>query len=105
METALHDTTKVFLKVMEEKPEVDQEEEKDELISALYLDPRFQALQEYINSMIAHLENLEGVIEEHDSPEVIGFRYMIARVTKSYLATIRDLPEVIANAERTESAE
>lgn len=103
METALHDTTQVFLKSIKEIPDVETEKENDELISALYLDPRFTALKDYIDTMIDQLDRLEGIIEPTDSPETIGFRYMIARVAKSYLETVRDLPETLANVRRTET--
>ena len=102
METALHDTTKVFIEAIKEIPNVETERENDELISSLFMDPRFTALQDYINSMIKQLDNLEGIIQPSDSPEEIGFRYMIAKVAKTYLITVRDLPEVIVNVRRTE---
>lgn len=97
METALHSTTKTFLKVMEDKPPVEQEEEKDKLISSLHLHPGWDAMSEYLDTMIEQLDNLEGVIEPTDTPEEIGFRFMISRVTKSYLETVRDLPEALSN--------
>lgn len=102
METALHDTTRVFIEAIKEIPNIETEKENDELIASLYLDPRFIALQGYIDSMVTQLDNLEGIIQPTDSPEEIGFRYMIAKVAKTYLITVRDLPKVLADVRRSE---
>ncbi len=102
METAVHDTTKVFIEAIKQIPTVETETENDELISSLYQDPRYEALKGYIDTLITQLDNLEGIINQTDSPEEIGFRYMIAKVARTYLKTVRDLPEVIANVRRSE---
>lgn len=101
METAVHDVTKVFFDAIENPVEVKQEEEKDILVEQLSIDPRYTAYKEYIDQLIEGLTVLENMIEKTDTPEMIGFRYMIARVAKYYLITVRDYPEAVAHARRT----
>ena len=91
METAIvPSVTKTFRKIVEEKP---VEKVKDDLlkqVQALEAYPAWKAMQEIIDEIIATYDNID--IDPSETPEQIGFRYMVSRVLKEELTIIRNLP-------------
>lgn len=89
---------KIFKKLVTDLPTPEKvAEESDNDIALLNGDSRWVALQAVIDAMINQLESLE-VIDEKDTVEAIGMKFMVARLASSQLRIIRDLPENMANS-------
>lgn len=73
-------------------PKIKTKTQQEQKIASLVNSDGFKALQEYIDSQITLLSEI-AIDPRHDTPETVGFRYLVTSATISYLKSIRDLPK------------
>lgn len=88
--------TKIFKKIEQDLPSPEKvADQADRDIANLAPDPRWEAVQAVIDGQIEALLKVEG-INETDSIETVGIKFMVSRLAVSQLRLIRDLPSAIA---------
>lgn len=74
-----------------EHPVIKIKTDEENKIASLVNSDGFKALQRYINRQIELLSDV--AVGNQDTPETVGFRYLVSSATISYLKSIRDLPQ------------
>ena len=77
------------------KSDEEQAESSDSLIMNLNGDDRWRAFQEVIQKRIEALESMDGIIDNTDTVESVGFRYLAIRTTIAHLKWMMKLPEAL----------
>lgn len=77
------------------KSDEEKAESSDALIMNLNGDDRWRAFQEVIRKRIEALESMEGIIDNTDTVESVGFRYLAIRTTIAHLKWMIALPEAL----------
>lgn len=80
------------IQVYTEHPTVKIQTEQENKIASLVNSDGFKALQEYIDKQISFLYD-DVAVGAKDTPETVGFRYLVSSSTIGYLKSIRDLPK------------
>lgn len=103
METAVPVNNPIF-KTFKTIKEVKNDEEKHvddyEMIGQLVGDPRFETFKKVIEKRIEAIEALENSIDQKDTVESVGFRFLASRAVISHLGQMINLPYVIQEAEK-----
>jgi hypothetical protein len=88
-----------------ERPVIKKEITKQSKIASLANSTAFKELQkEVIDTWIEDLRNIP-VDPKTDTVETVGFRYLASQVTIEYLTRLRNMPELYAKLQKTESDE
>lgn len=77
---------------MQERPEVQHKISEREKLARLANNENFRILKKIIDQRIQELTELTS-INQGDTVESVGFRFLAAKIAKEYLEEIRDLPE------------
>lgn len=92
---------------MSKKPKAEYKKKDEDLIADLVNDQRWEAMKKVIDLRIEYLKNLlnpfsNQFIIEKDTPEMIGFKFLIVSAVIDFLTEIRDLPEMIEKSGKEE---
>lgn len=82
------------------KPKLEYKKRDENLILELADDERWGAIKKVIDMRIEYLKNLLNpfsgqFIIEKDTPEMVGFKFLIVSAVIDFLINIRDLPDQI----------
>ena len=90
---------RTYKKIVSEQSVVGVSKEQDALIASLSGDLRWKALSEHIEGLIDSLTRMESVIDDRDTVENIGFKFLACRTTIAYLRGVLNLPDSLVQSQ------
>jgi hypothetical protein len=98
METAVMTNSPViaaFMQMAKVEHPVEGEVNDQKVISTLETSEGWLKVCEVIDHYITQLDRMQGMIEENDTVESIGYRFLACRVARSYLESVKALPKTL----------
>jgi hypothetical protein len=80
---------------LKDLPDNIEPQQDEESIARIADTAGWQVMKEYIESLISHLQSLEGVINDNSSVEQVGFKFLASNVACFYLQAVIDKVEGI----------
>lgn len=87
--------------VTESESDVQDKEEKK--IANLVGNTDFDELKKVADARVKVLESMQEAIDENDSVETVGFKYLAIRTCISQIKSLFNLPEILNEAQREET--
>ena len=82
------------------KSAIEESTDNESSIAGIELDPRWKTICEVIQGRIDALSRMDGMIDDTDTVETVGFRFLAARIAIAQLSDILSLPATLQAAEK-----